>query len=169
MSAQPLHPSIVPRLDPEYVEFHNKHIAQLVPPHVMPWNPVTRNVVPYPGASEPLDVGSINDISLRKCKIRVFTPPRSPSPHGRPVFIFFHGGQVKPDIVLDCHLICNLQADGHMALSAPRIRFRRICVSVYYLASVVQTLPLAHCTQVLNVLSCPSITDWGQRIPIQRL
>ena len=88
MLAQPLHPSIVPKLDPEYVEFHNKHIAQVVPSHTIPWNPVTRNAVTILSASDPLDVSSTKDIPLSKCKIRVFTPPGSRPSQGWPVVSF---------------------------------------------------------------------------------
>ena len=100
MSAQPLHPSIAPKLDPEYVDFHNKHMAQLVPPHAMPWNPVTRNGAPLPGASEPLHVGSTKDIHLSKCKIRVFTPPGAAPSQGYPIFVFYHGGELFSDILI---------------------------------------------------------------------
>lgn len=93
MTAQPLHPSIIPKLDPEYVEFHNRHLAQIVPPHTIPWDPVTRNAVMMPGTSDLLDVGSTKDIALSKCKIRVFAPPGSPPSKGWPVFLFFHGGE----------------------------------------------------------------------------
>src|SRR6267154_5884521 len=93
MSAQPLPPPVASKLAPAYVDFHNKHIAHLVPPHEMPWNPITRNEVPYPGASEPLAVGSTRDISLRNCRIRVFTPPSSPPSQGWPLFVFYHGGK----------------------------------------------------------------------------
>lgn len=96
MSAQPLHPSVISKLDPEYVDFHNKHIAQIIPPHAVQWNPVTRNEVQMPGASEPLVVGSTKDITLVKCRIRVFTPPGSQPLTGWPLWIFFHGGKHCP-------------------------------------------------------------------------
>jgi hypothetical protein len=115
MSAQPLHPSIIPKLDPEYVDFHNKHLAQIVPPHTIPWNSVTRNAVTMPGTSDPLDVRSTKDIALSKCKVRVFTPPGSRPSQGWPAyvvrssstapssqygirFIFYHGGDVLLDM-----------------------------------------------------------------------
>ena len=87
MSAQPLHPSIIPKLDPEYVDFHNKHLAQIVSPHTIPWNSVTRNAVAMPGTSDPLDVGSTEDIALSKCNIRVFTPPSSRPSQGWPAYV----------------------------------------------------------------------------------
>jgi hypothetical protein len=81
-----------PKLDPEYVDFHNKYLAQIVPPHTIPWNPVTRNAVTMPGSSDPLDVGSTRDITLTRCNIRVFTPPCPRPSQGWPIFIFYHGG-----------------------------------------------------------------------------
>ncbi|KIM78222.1 hypothetical protein PILCRDRAFT_45997, partial [Piloderma croceum F 1598] len=79
--------SITPRLDPEYVEFHNNLVAQILPPRAMPWNPGTRYEVAMPGASVLLQVGSTKDINLRKCWIRVIALPRSPHSRGWPVFI----------------------------------------------------------------------------------
>ena len=93
MDGQPLHPAFVDKLDPEYVEFHNKHLAQIVPGHLIPWDPVSRNFAgPIPGCSPPLDVGATKDLSLSNCKMRVFTPKGSPPSGGWPVFVFFHGG-----------------------------------------------------------------------------
>lgn len=101
MSGQPLHPDVISKLDPEYVEFHNKHLAQLVPGHLIPWDPITRNAVAIPGCSDALEVGDIKDIPLSKCKMRVFTPKGAPPPQGWPVLVFYHGGKHSskyPDI-----------------------------------------------------------------------
>lgn len=93
MSSQPIHPSFASKLDPEYTHFHNAHLQQIVSPHTIPWNPVTRNAVGMPGASPALPVGSTKDYSLSECNVRVFTPPGSAPQGGWPVFIFFHGGK----------------------------------------------------------------------------
>ncbi|EGO29280.1 hypothetical protein SERLADRAFT_377916, partial [Serpula lacrymans var. lacrymans S7.9] len=50
--AQPLHPDIIPRLDPEYIAFHNAHIAHIVPPHTLPWDASLRSRPPVPGSRE---------------------------------------------------------------------------------------------------------------------
>ncbi|KAF9483288.1 hypothetical protein BDN70DRAFT_873983 [Pholiota conissans] len=89
---QPLHPSVIARLDPEYVEFHNKHVLYLTPPHTLPWSSEIRNGPAVPGASEPLKVGKTQDYDLPKTKFRAFTPEGSPPTRGWPLLIYFHGG-----------------------------------------------------------------------------
>ncbi|KZT37387.1 hypothetical protein SISSUDRAFT_987811 [Sistotremastrum suecicum HHB10207 ss-3] len=88
----PLHPSIIPRLDPEYVEFYTKYLANVPSQHQVPWTPDLRNQPAQPGGSEPLKVGEIRDFSLAHCKVRVFTPEGEVPDGGWPVFLFFHGG-----------------------------------------------------------------------------
>ncbi|KAJ6557359.1 alpha/beta hydrolase fold-domain-containing protein [Mycena vulgaris] len=90
--AQPIHPSMIPRLDPDYVEFHNQKLAQLIPPHTVPWTPTLRDVPAVPGGSDPLPVGSTEDIALTYTKFRAFTPEGASPANGWPCFIFFHGG-----------------------------------------------------------------------------
>ncbi|KAJ7758524.1 alpha/beta hydrolase fold-domain-containing protein [Mycena maculata] len=89
---QPIHPSMVPRLDPEYVQFHNESLARLVPPHTVPWSPELRNVPAVPGGSTPLVVGATEDIALSHTKFRAFSPEGDSPANGWPCFIFFHGG-----------------------------------------------------------------------------
>ncbi|KAJ7644030.1 alpha/beta hydrolase fold-domain-containing protein [Roridomyces roridus] len=91
-AAQPIHPSMIARLDPEYVEFHNKSLAQIVPPHTLPWSPSLRDAPAVPGGSAPLPVGAQQDIALTHTKFRAFTPPGESPANGWPCFIFFHGG-----------------------------------------------------------------------------
>ena len=88
----PLHPDILPRLDPEYVAFHNEHLITIVQPHERPWDPAIRNGPAVPGGSLPLKVGSTKDYILSQCSVRVFTPEGEVPNAGWPVFIFFHGG-----------------------------------------------------------------------------
>ena len=73
--------------------FHNAHLANLIPPHALPWNPSMRETAAVPGGSEPLKVGEVKDYSLSQCKVRVYTPPDPRPAAGWPVFIFFHGGK----------------------------------------------------------------------------
>ncbi|KIJ21785.1 hypothetical protein PAXINDRAFT_65117 [Paxillus involutus ATCC 200175] len=93
MTGQPIDPVILPRLDPEYVEFHNKYIAHLPAPHTLPWDPNIRNKETVPGAAETLKVGSVKDYDLSKTKVRVFTPEGTPPESGWPVYCWYHGGQ----------------------------------------------------------------------------
>ncbi|TFY79656.1 hypothetical protein EWM64_g4355 [Hericium alpestre] len=88
----PIHPEVLSRLDPEYVAFHNEHLADLVQPHELPWDPAIRKGPAVPGGSAPLQVGSTKDYALSKCEVRVFTPEGVAPAAGWPVFIFFHGG-----------------------------------------------------------------------------
>ncbi|KAF8328322.1 Alpha/Beta hydrolase protein [Amanita rubescens] len=92
MPIQPLHPSVISKLDPEYVEFHNKHLQYLPIYHTVPWNPEFRNGVTVPGSTPPLEVGKIQDYDLTHTNFRTFTPPGEAPAKGWPLFIFFHGG-----------------------------------------------------------------------------
>jgi acetyl esterase/lipase len=92
---QAIDPDILPRLDPEYVAFHNKYVAHLVPPHTLPWNPAIRNGDTVPGSAEVLSVGSVQDYDLSHCKVRVFTPEGTPPPDGWPAYIWYHGGEFE--------------------------------------------------------------------------
>ncbi|KAH0584741.1 hypothetical protein H2248_008013 [Termitomyces sp. 'cryptogamus'] len=89
---QPLHPSVITRLDPEYVEFHNMTLQYIVPPHTLTWNPAIRDEPVVPGGSPPLEVAKTQDFDLAHTKIRTFTPHGTVPDGGWPVFIFFHGG-----------------------------------------------------------------------------
>ncbi len=89
---QPLHPSVISKLDPEYVEFHNKHLQYLPTYHTVPWNPEFRKGVTVPGSTPPLEVGKVQDYDLTHTNFRTFTPPGEAPVKGWPLFIFFHGG-----------------------------------------------------------------------------
>lgn len=92
MPRYPIHPSVLDRLDPEYVAFHNTHLLDHVPPEELPWDPKIRERPTVPGTSAPREVGSIRDFDLSKTNVRVFTPKGDQPANGWPVFIWFHGG-----------------------------------------------------------------------------
>lgn len=92
---QPIHPEMVPKLLPEYVEFHNANTAFVPPVQTLPWDPAVRKNPPVAGGSTPLKVGSVRDVPLSNCKVRVFTPEGEVPEGGWPVFIFFHGGKLS--------------------------------------------------------------------------
>jgi acetyl esterase/lipase len=71
-TVSPLHPEILPRLDPEYTAFDNEHLADKPELHKIPWSPSIRNAPAQPGGPEPVPVGRIRDIDLGTCKARVF-------------------------------------------------------------------------------------------------
>lgn len=91
-TASPLHPEILPRLDPEYAAFYNEHLADKPGLHEIPWSPSIRDAPAQPGGSEPLPVGSTRDIDLGTCKARVFTPEGEAPSKGWPIIVYFHGG-----------------------------------------------------------------------------
>ncbi|XP_006455039.1 hypothetical protein AGABI2DRAFT_180254 [Agaricus bisporus var. bisporus H97] len=88
-----IHPSIVDKLDPEYVAFHNAYIKDYVAPaEPLTWDPKMRERPALPGTSEPLEIASIKDYDLSEAKIRAFTPKGERPAGGWPVLIWFHGG-----------------------------------------------------------------------------
>ncbi|KAE9386180.1 putative lipase [Gymnopus androsaceus JB14] len=98
---QPLHPSIIPKLDPEYVQFHEKYIQYETPAYMIPWDPIKMRAVQAfdVGSREPLDVGKIEEFEIpmklgdgRKTPVRAYTPPGAPPVAGWPFLLYFHGG-----------------------------------------------------------------------------
>ncbi|KAI0076067.1 lipase/ esterase [Panus rudis PR-1116 ss-1] len=89
---QPIHPDFLPKLLPEYIEHHNNTTLWGPSVHQIPWDPSFRQNPPVAGGSTPLKVGSVQDYSLSKFKVRVFTPEGTAPDGGWPVFIYFHGG-----------------------------------------------------------------------------
>ncbi|KAL7421101.1 hypothetical protein Q5752_003985 [Cryptotrichosporon argae] len=86
----PLHPSVIPRLDKQYSDFYNKHMAAGPMIHQVKWDPACRSAPAVPGGADPLPVAEIKDIALDDFTIRVFYPD---APRGAlPVFIWYHGG-----------------------------------------------------------------------------
>ncbi|KIL66580.1 hypothetical protein M378DRAFT_160574 [Amanita muscaria Koide BX008] len=88
---QPLHPSMIPKLDPKYIEFHNEHIQHIPPIYTVPWDPAFRESK-LPGTTKPLEVGKVQDYDLTNTKCRTYTPPGEKPQLGWPLFITFHGG-----------------------------------------------------------------------------
>lgn len=97
----PLHPEIIPRLDPEYAAYYNAKLANQLQAEQIPWDPAIRAKPAVVGSASPLEVGYTGDIALSKCKMRVFLPKdlSSAPSEGWPVFIFFHGGQDRLSII----------------------------------------------------------------------
>lgn len=127
---QPIHPDILPKLLPEYVEFHNANTAFVPAVHTVPWDPAVRQGPPVIGGSTPLPVGSVKDIPLSHCTMRVFTPEGPAPSEGWPVFLFFHGGQGRtPSEVGGCSRV-RMQEDGPSETSTPRMHSRATCANV---------------------------------------
>ncbi|KAL4962869.1 alpha/beta hydrolase [Aspergillus stella-maris] len=110
---QPIHPSIHPLLDPEYVSFHNTHFQYIIPDDQKPWDGSARtSTQPWPRTSSPLTpVSSIRDIELPNFPVRVFTPNHPRPKDGYPVFIWFHGGGWAIGGLNDGNDLCTLIAD----------------------------------------------------------
>lgn len=92
---QPIHLGVRSRLDPEYVDFHEKYLQYSVPSESVPWDPKSR-FAPAPsaaGKSDPVEVGDIRDLDRGNYQLRIFTPEGSAPAEGWPVFVWFHGGK----------------------------------------------------------------------------
>ncbi|TFY58855.1 hypothetical protein EVJ58_g6159 [Rhodofomes roseus] len=89
---RPIHPDVLPKLDPEFAAFWNATDAYNTPLELRPWDPACRHGPHVLGGSEPLQVGEVEDIDLGKFNVRVFTPEGTAPEQGWPVFIYFHGG-----------------------------------------------------------------------------
>lgn len=101
---QPLHPSIIAKLDPEYVQFHQKYIQNETPMYMVPWDPVKMRPIQAfdVGSRKPLDVGKIDEFEIpsrgehadvRKILVRAYTPPGQSPATGWPILLYFHGGE----------------------------------------------------------------------------
>ncbi|QRV90534.1 carbohydrate esterase family 10 protein [Ceratobasidium sp. AG-Ba] len=93
----PIHPDIRPLLDPEYVDFYEKHIANRTALHRVPWDPACRVGPINLGGLEPCKVGSVKDIVISlpgrvSVPARVFTPEGDRPEGGWPVLAYYHGG-----------------------------------------------------------------------------
>lgn len=92
----PIPPHFLDILDPEYVKFYNENWAWQAPMDKfvqMIRNPETDMSQRNGGTSPVVQVGSVTDIRLQNCKIRVYTPETNAPADGWPVFLFIPGGQ----------------------------------------------------------------------------
>ncbi|CAA7263404.1 unnamed protein product [Cyclocybe aegerita] len=64
---QPIHPSFISKLDLEYVKFHNEQLANLTPPHTLPWDPSIRNMAAVPGGWTLGNIGSEATFCTHMC------------------------------------------------------------------------------------------------------
>ncbi|PBK98469.1 hypothetical protein ARMGADRAFT_1051874 [Armillaria gallica] len=117
---QPPHPSIIPRLDPEYLEFHNNTLIYITPPH-------------FPGGSPLLPVGKTEDFKLAHCDFRAFTPEGEAPTTGWPVFIYFHGGGWT---------FGNINSENSLATNMC-VRAKCVVISVNYRLAPEDKYPLA--------------------------
>lgn len=93
---QAIHPDIRGRLDPEYVAFHDKTLQYVLPSHLSPWDE-SQQTASSPFARtllQNVDVGNIEDVSLKHSQLRIFTPRGEAPEKGWPVLMWFHGGNL---------------------------------------------------------------------------
>ncbi|KAF4624079.1 hypothetical protein G7Y89_g14094 [Cudoniella acicularis] len=92
---QPIHPSVRPLLDPQYVNFHEKYLQYVPSSESVPWDPACR-FEPSPsaaGGSPLVEVGSTRDFDYGGDeKLRIFTPKGDAPSGGWPVLVWMHGG-----------------------------------------------------------------------------
>ncbi|WWD22234.1 hypothetical protein CI109_106725 [Kwoniella shandongensis] len=89
----PLHSSILPRLDKQYAAFYNKHMADAPMIQELEWDPSIRSSPAVPGGAALLPVAKTEDIELDGFSIRVFHPLLATPAEGKlPIFVWYHGG-----------------------------------------------------------------------------
>ena len=91
---QPLHPSVIPLLEEEYVKIHNERLQYLKLD--TEWNSDLRTAPSRfeSTTSEPVEVGSIRPFNLGKFHVLVYTPKGDPPTTGWPAMLGIHGGMV---------------------------------------------------------------------------
>lgn len=90
---QPIHPSVRPLLDPEYVAFHDKYVQYIEPDDTKSWDGSARTTQHWPSTGSSLTpVGKVSHHKPGRCTMRVFTPKGPKPEQGWPVFVWFFGG-----------------------------------------------------------------------------
>ncbi|KAH8892151.1 hypothetical protein GQ53DRAFT_134395 [Thozetella sp. PMI_491] len=89
---QEIHPDVRPKLDPEYVEFHDKYMQYVPRDESKEWDGSARTTPSLPpGGSKPVSIGPIKDVKIGNFEARVFTP-ESDQNGSYGCLIWFHGG-----------------------------------------------------------------------------
>lgn len=91
---QPLHPSIRPLLDPDYVALHDSIVQYIEPIERQIWDPKLR-LKPSPMAHAQLkaaEVGQVFDKDIGDVQLRVFVPEGETPALGWPCMVWYHGG-----------------------------------------------------------------------------
>lgn len=96
---QPLHPDIRPRLDPQYVKYHDEVLQYIIPSQLVPWSPSQRYAAVPAGGSDLRKVGRTYDLRKEEWggwEVRVFEPEGEKPADGWGVFVWYHGGELRP-------------------------------------------------------------------------
>ncbi|SCZ89817.1 BZ3500_MvSof-1268-A1-R1_Chr9g10605 [Microbotryum saponariae] len=94
---QPIDPSVLPLMDPQYVKFHNEHVIYMPKTEDTPYSPSIRAAASkglMPGSSHIRKVAKTEEfvIGLENIKVRAWTPLGEVPAEGWPVLLWFHGG-----------------------------------------------------------------------------
>lgn len=100
---QPLHPSILDLIDPEYRKFHEEFLQYKVPSQSVPWSPSARDGPLMPGNDEPVPVGELKRLKFRHCTALCWIPRGEAPKEGWSVLIYYHGGGVRYSIMKFSH------------------------------------------------------------------
>ncbi|RAL07003.1 alpha/beta hydrolase [Aspergillus homomorphus CBS 101889] len=95
----PLHPSVVDKLDPEYVDFYNTHLIGKQQVHLQPVEASRTSGVLIPGGGPLLPVGKTVNFRIGRrvsegpeIPLRAFIPEGPKPANGWPLMLYFHGG-----------------------------------------------------------------------------
>jgi acetyl esterase/lipase len=115
---QPLHPSVRPKLEKLYRDFHDGHFQYLKPD--TEWNPDLRTAPSRfaSTSSGPVKVGHVRDINVGNFQLRIYTPEGVPPTAGWPVLLGYHGGKVLPFVASEYIQLTQTQGGGFKAISA---------------------------------------------------
>ena len=96
---QPLHPSVLDLIDPEYRKFHEEFLQYKVPSQSVPWSPSARDGPLMPGNNEPVPVGEVKRLKFRQCTALCWIPQGEAPKDGWGVLVYYHGGGVRYSIM----------------------------------------------------------------------
>lgn len=95
----PLHPSVVPRIAPDYAAFYNEHIIDKQQVHLQSLEASRSSGTLIPGAGPLYPVAHTEDFTIPRSeskgpdlKVRCFTPNGRKPEQGWPCLIYYHGG-----------------------------------------------------------------------------
>lgn len=91
---QPLHPSVLDIIDPDYRRFHEEFLQYKVPSQYIPWSPSAREGPLMPGNDAPVPVGETKRLKFSQCTALCWIPEGSAPREGWSVLVYFHGGGV---------------------------------------------------------------------------
>ncbi|KAI1624931.1 alpha/beta hydrolase fold-domain-containing protein [Exophiala viscosa] len=98
LESYPIHSSVKDKLHPEYVAWYNKYLLHQQPAHQLPISVSRAARSAAVSSSDPLPVGTVQDLYVSRrdrgpdIPIRCFIPEGAPPSNGWPLVLYFHGG-----------------------------------------------------------------------------